>query len=112
MHELSIAEAIADKVTDHAAGRPVASVAIRVGHFRQVVPDALDFSWSMVTQGTELDGCRLEMEHVPATVSCQDCEATTTLELPILLCGSCEGSNVNLLTGEEFVVVSLELLET
>ncbi len=112
MHELSIAEAIADKVRDRATGRPVAAVAIRVGHFRQVVPDALDFCWGMVTQGSELDGCRLEIEQVPATVACQDCGTTTTLDVPILLCGSCEGSNVTLRTGEEFVVVSLELLET
>jgi hydrogenase nickel incorporation protein HypA/HybF len=111
VHELSIAEAIAHKVRQRAAGRSVSAVAIRVGHFRQVVPDALDFCWTMVTDATGLEGCRLEIEQVPATVSCRDCEATTTLDVPILVCESCGGSNVTLLTGEEFVVVSLEILE-
>ncbi|MGH3539605.1 MAG: hydrogenase maturation nickel metallochaperone HypA [Pseudonocardiaceae bacterium] len=111
MHELSIAEAIAHKVRERAGGRSVSAVAIRVGHFRQAVPDALQFCWTMVTDGTGLEGCRLEIEQVPATVRCLDCDTVTTLDVPILVCGSCGESNVTLLTGEEFMVVSLEILE-
>ncbi len=111
MHELSIAEAIAHKVRERAAGRSVSAVLIRVGHFRQVVPDALDFSWTMVTDATGLEGCRLEIEQIPATVTCHDCDAVTTLDMPILMCGSCGESNVTLLTGEEFMIVSLDIAE-
>ncbi|MDQ6616227.1 MAG: hydrogenase maturation nickel metallochaperone HypA [Actinomycetota bacterium] len=111
MHELSIAEAIARKVRQRAAGRPVSAVAIRVGHFRQVVPDSLEFCWTMITQATGLEGCRLEIEQVPATARCAACDAITTLEIPILRCRSCGGSNVTLLTGRELIVVSLEILE-
>lgn len=108
---MSIAEAIAHKVRERAGGRAVSAVAIRVGHFRQIVPDALEFCWTMVTDATGLEGCRLEIEQVPATVRCGDCDVVTTLDVPILVCGSCEGSNVTLLTGQEFMVVSLEILE-
>jgi hydrogenase nickel incorporation protein HypA/HybF len=111
VHELSIAEAIADKVRERARGRPVSAVAIRVGHFRQVVPDALEFCWTMLTDATGLEGCRLEIEQIPATISCRDCDAVTTLDVPIMVCESCGGTNVTLLTGQEFMVVSLEILE-
>jgi hydrogenase nickel incorporation protein HypA/HybF len=111
MHELSIAEAIAQKVRERATGRPVAAVAIRVGHFRQIVPDALQFCWTMVTDATGLEECRLEIEQVPATVSCQECDAVSTLDVPIMLCESCGSSKVTLLTGQEFMVVSLEIME-
>ncbi|MFY9807802.1 MAG: hydrogenase maturation nickel metallochaperone HypA [Pseudonocardiaceae bacterium] len=111
MHELSIAEAIAHKVRERAAGRSVSAVLIRVGHFRQVVPDALEFSWTMVTDATGLEGCKLEIEQIPATVTCHDCDAVTTLDMPILMCGSCGESNVTLLTGEEFMIVSLDIAE-
>jgi hydrogenase nickel incorporation protein HypA/HybF len=111
VHELSIAEAIAHKVRERGAGRSILAVTIRVGHFRQVVPDALQFSWTMVTDGTDLEGCKLEIEQVPATVNCRACDSTTTLDIPILVCGSCGGSDVTLLTGEEFVIVSLEIQE-
>jgi hydrogenase nickel incorporation protein HypA/HybF len=111
MHELSIAEAIADKVRQRAAGRPVAAVAIRVGHFRQIVPDALEFCWTMVTDATGLEGCRLEIEQVPATLRCNECDTVSTLDVPIMMCEHCGSSQVTLLTGQEFLVVSLELLD-
>jgi hydrogenase nickel incorporation protein HypA/HybF len=111
MHELSIAEAIADKVRQRAVGRPVAAVAIQVGHLRQIVPDALEFCWTMVTDATGLEGCRLEIEQIPATISCQDCDAVTTLDAPVMVCEPCGGTNVTLLTGQEFMVVSLEIQE-
>ena len=86
-------------------------VLVRIGHLRQVVPDALTFSWQMLTAGTDLDGSVLEIESVPATVSCSACGAETTLDMPIVACGQCYSRDVTLLTGEEFAVVSLELTD-
>ena len=109
MHELSVAEAIAGAVNRYADGQKVARVLVRIGHLRQVVPDALSFSWEMLTTGSELDGSVLEIESVPATVRCQACGAETTLDMPITACSQCYSRDVELLTGEEFAVVSLEL---
>ena len=111
MHELSLCEAIAHKVRAHAAGRPVRAVMVRIGYFRQVVPDAMLFSWDVLTSATELEGCALELEHVPAVVMCRDCGTETTLETPALVCRACEGHNVDLTTGDEFLVVALEIAE-
>ena len=38
MHELALAQAIADTVSRRAEGRGVELVAVRIGHLRQVVP--------------------------------------------------------------------------
>ena len=56
MHELSIAQAIVEVATRHASGRRVVKVEVRVGHLRQVVPDSLDFAFSLIAQGSALDG--------------------------------------------------------
>lgn len=109
MHELAVCEAIAGAVSRHAGERQVAKVLVQIGHLRQVVPDALQFSWEMMTAGTDLDGAVLEIDSVPATVSCRACGAETTLDSPLVACGSCSSVEVDLLTGEEFTVVSLEL---
>ena len=58
---------------------------VRIGHFRQVVPDSMQFSWKILTEGGELDGCELAIEHVPAVVACRHCGQETWLDLPILL---------------------------
>lgn len=111
MHELSLCEAIAATVVKHAGDRTAAGVVVRVGYLRQVVPDALSFCWTMLTEGTDLDGCVLEIEQVPAVISCARCGAETTLDVPLMICAACEGDDVTLLSGEEFQVVSLELSE-
>src|SRR5580692_6558162 len=92
-----------------AHGRPVKQVTVRIGHLRQVVPDALQFGWEVLTEGTDLKGCQLLIEQVPATVKCQRCGAETTLDMPILMCGTCESFDVTLLSGEEFLIVSMEV---
>jgi hydrogenase nickel incorporation protein HypA/HybF len=111
VHELSLCEAIAATVTKHAGERTATSVLVRVGHLRQVVPDALSFCWTMLTEHTDLEDCDLEIEQVPAVLRCDDCGEETTLDVPLMLCHACSGDNVTLLSGEEFLVVSLELAD-
>jgi hydrogenase nickel incorporation protein HypA/HybF len=111
MHELSLCQAIAERVSSRADPGSLRRVVVRVGHLRQVVPDALAFSWQVLTDGTELDGCELEIEHVPATVHCAACDLTTTLDTPVLACRHCGSVSVELRTGEELLIVSLERAE-
>ena len=111
MHELSICNAIASTAAKHADGRSVSQVTVQIGHLRQVVPDALQFSWEVVSSATDLKDAALVIEQVPAVVECTNCGARTTLDLPILACGKCEGFDVQLLSGEELLVVSIDLVD-
>jgi hydrogenase nickel incorporation protein HypA/HybF len=108
MHELALCEAIVDSVTRHAVGQRVERVEVRIGHFRQVVPDSLQFSWELLTAGTDLAGCELAIDHVPAVISCRGCGQQTTLDAPILLCRGCDSSDVTLVSGEEFLIASID----
>jgi hydrogenase nickel incorporation protein HypA/HybF len=94
-----------------ANGRPVTQVTVRIGHLRQVVPDALQFGWEILTSDTDLKGCQLVIEQIPAIVECPGCRAKTTLDMPILACGTCGSFDVTLLSGEEFLIVSMEVTE-
>jgi hydrogenase nickel incorporation protein HypA/HybF len=109
MHEISLCEAIADTVRQRAAGRAPARVRVRIGYLRQVVPDSLVFNWEMVTAGTDLAGCILDVDYIPAVVACAACGARTTLDLPVLMCGSCDSTDVTLVTGDEFDLASFDV---
>lgn len=111
MHEMSLCDAVASSVARHADGSTVTSVVVRVGYFRQVVPDAMEFCWGMITEGTNLGGSKLVIEQVPAVVECEGCGVETTLDMPLLACGSCGGDNVTLLSGEEFRIESFDIEE-
>ena len=65
MHELSVCASIARIATRYAAGRPVSVINIRVGEWRQIVPDTLVYCWSLVSADTSLAGSVLAVEQVP-----------------------------------------------
>jgi len=111
VHELSLCEAIAATVTRHAGERTASCVVVRIGHLRQAVPDALSFAWTMLTEGTDLEGCALEIEQVPAVIRCNRCATETTLDVPLMVCSACSGDDVTLLSGEEFLLAALDLSE-
>jgi len=111
MHELSIAQAIMDVAARHAAGRTDARVEVRIGHLRQVVPDALDFAFTLVTAGTALDGAELVLEEVPARGRCRVCGADSVLHGFPLTCARCGALDVELRAGEELTVEAIELYD-
>ena len=112
MHELSLCGSIADVVKRHAGERQVDRIHLRIGALRQVVPDTLEYCWTMVSEGTDLAGSVLDVERVPATITCRSCGQTMELgAYPILLCLQCDGTDVDVVTGEEFLVTSLEIVK-
>jgi hydrogenase nickel incorporation protein HypA/HybF len=111
MHELSIADAVVQIATRHAKGRRVTRVELKVGHLRQVVPDALEFAFQLVAQGTPLEGAELTIEAVPATLRCRACGAETTLAGFPAHCAPCGSLDVDVAGGDELVVDALEIEE-
>lgn len=112
MHELSLCESIRAIVDRAREGRPVQSVQVRLGQLRQVVPDTLEACWTMLTESGPLAGSSLQIEQVPVVVDCRACgQRSTVEELLLLACSSCGSGEVSLVSGEEFLVVSLELVE-
>lgn len=109
MHELSICRAIAGIVTEHAAGRGVERVRLDVGHLRQVVPDTLMYCWEMVVADSPLAAAELDINHVPAVLYCRRCQARTEISMPVFRCGSCRSIEVDVTSGEELLVTSLDL---
>ena len=108
MHELALAGAIVEIARRHAAGRPVARVEVKVGHLRQVVPDALAFAFQLVAEGTCVAGAELELEEVPAAGRCRRCGTESELPAFPLTCAACGSWDVDVHSGEELLVDSLE----
>src|SRR4051812_48329540 len=109
MHELALADSIVRIACAHAAGRRVAKVELKVGHLRQVVPSALEFSFALVAEGTEVEGAELAMEVVPAAGRCRPCGFEGPLPVLPLTCGACGSFDVEVLRGEELEVDALEI---
>jgi hydrogenase nickel incorporation protein HypA/HybF len=111
MHELSLATGIVETVEKHADGRRVISVQMRIGALRQVVPESLEFYFGICSRDTVCEGATLEQELLPARLRCNTCEQRWDLDLPDFRCPSCSGSDVEVVSGTEFEVDSIEVNE-
>ena len=109
MHELSICNAIAEVVLDHAKGRQVEAVHVRIGVLRQIVPASLTFCWSAVRRRPELAGSELHLEEVPGIVHCTSCDRRSALTAFSLRCPACGDGMVRVVQGEECLVTSIDL---
>ena len=111
MHELSLSSAIVNTVAKHADGRRVSVVNLRVGKLRQVIPDTLEFYFEFVARDSVCEGARLEQELIDARLRCRPCAREWAIEIPAFRCPTCGGSEVEIATGNEFEVESIEIEE-
>jgi hydrogenase nickel incorporation protein HypA/HybF len=111
MHELALADAVVAIAARHAGERQVTRVEVKVGHLRQVVPDAFEFAFGLVAEGTRVEGAELVIEFIPAAGVCRTCGAQSELPAFPLLCAACGSADLELTQGEELLVDALELEE-
>jgi hydrogenase nickel incorporation protein HypA/HybF len=87
----------------------VERIRLRIGHFRQIVPETLQYCWSLQTDRSPLERSVLDVTYVEAVISCELCAAETTLSAPVLVCGVCGSRRVELVAGEEFLIESIDV---
>jgi hydrogenase nickel incorporation protein HypA/HybF len=112
VHELSLSSAIVNTVVKHAAGRPVTEVNLRVGRLRQVVPDTLVFYFGFVARGTVCEGAELTLAITETRLRCVPCAEEWSIDVPEFRCPTCDGSDVQIVSGNEFEVDSIEVEES
>ena len=97
MHELSIAqniiEIINSSISEDQNGK-VKTVYLKIGKLGNVVPDSLIFGYNILTKGTELEESSLEIENIPLTIECENCNSNSTLEYLIFICPECSSSKI------------------
>lgn len=112
MHEVSIVEALLEQVRTELQAypdTPVRTIRVRVGALRQVVPEMLTFCYDAAVRGTQLEGCRLDIEQLPAEARCRRCSLTFAVAEDWLVCPRCGKAETDLLHGDELDLMSLEL---
>ena len=112
MHELSVAQGLLEIIEQEARPYPgarVTRVHLRIGKLSAVVPDALRFAFEAITRGGIAEGASLEIEEVPLTIRCHQCDEVFTIDDPFMLCPRCEGFDVEMVSGRELEIKSMEI---
>ena len=108
MHGLSITQSVVDAVAERVNGARVLSIRLSVGRLSGVVPEAMQFCFELITEGTALEGARLEIDRPSGLAHCATCGGDFALADLILLC-PCGSADVAVLAGQELQIRSVEV---
>ncbi len=115
MHEYAIAVRLIDMVTEERARRGISApptlVVVELGEIAGVVADALAEAFRVARIGSVCEDAELDVVHIPLRLHCGACGREWDAEHPFLLCEACGGCDVEVRSGRELILQSVEFEE-
>ncbi|MEW5705315.1 MAG: hydrogenase maturation nickel metallochaperone HypA [Actinomycetota bacterium] len=113
MHELGLTQSILDIAIEHAnrnKASKILKINVRAGRMIALVDESMQFFFKYLTGGTIAEGADLVIEHIPIRIYCLACGVNSEVsEFEIYSCPKCGGSEVEIVSGREFFVDSIEV---
>ena len=115
MHEMGIALQIVEIATNSLPAdlgdARVAAVNLKIGKLAAVVPESLRFCFDVAVKDTPLAGAKLVIDEVPIVANCKDCNTQWTIDEPVFICKTCQSGSLEILSGRELDIESIEVVE-
>ena len=115
MHEMGIATEIVriviDSIPADMPNSKVARINLKVGKLAAVVPQSLLFCFDIAAKETAAEGAQLSIEEIAVSARCNACAQRWEVSEPVFQCPECAGTSVEMLTGRELDIESIELEE-
>ncbi|KAF3889410.1 MULTISPECIES: hydrogenase maturation nickel metallochaperone HypA [Nostocales] len=108
MHELGITQNIVAIVSEHAQGKKVQRVLLEIGKLSAIMPDAVRFCFDVCTQGTILEGAKLEIVEPAGLARCCQCGSEIPLAKPFGNC-QCGSTHLDVIAGTELKIKEIEI---
>jgi len=113
VHELAVAQALVeqvDAVIDQHGAAQASLIRVRIGPLAGVVSELLATAFPLAAAGSRMEHAQLEFSHAPIRVRCRTCGAETEAAMNRLLCGACDDWHTQILSGDELLLESVELV--
>ena len=112
MHEMSICQSLMDqveKIAKEQGASQVDSIVLSIGPLSGVEPELLSRAYEVARLQTVAENAPLEIETGAIEVECRSCGASGEAQVNRLLCPSCGDWQVNLIKGDELLLLRLEV---
>jgi hydrogenase nickel incorporation protein HypA/HybF len=111
MHEYSVTKSLVElcnKEADKNNIKMISKICLKVGKFTGFSPDSIQFYFEYLKVNTKCSSAKIEFEEMPIKIKCHECGKHHVIDEPILLCPDCGSEKIDLLSGREFFVASIE----
>lgn len=109
MHELAITQSVVEAVRERLGDAPVRVVTLEIGQLSGVVAESVRFCFDLCTDGTPLEGARLEILETPGSGHCRVCGADVMVDDLIPLC-TCGSADLDIRGGQELRIKQVEVV--
>jgi hydrogenase nickel incorporation protein HypA/HybF len=112
MHELAITQSMLDLVlgqAEKAKAKRVGRINLVIGEMTGVVGECVSFYFDFLSKGTSAEGAALAIKAVPTQAKCRACGKLFELQEFDWTCPSCRGNNIEIVSGKELFVESIEV---
>jgi hydrogenase nickel incorporation protein HypA/HybF len=112
MHEFSIATSLLSIIAEETVqfqGATVKTVTLKIGTLSGVVPEALEFAFQVLSEGTVAEGAQLVIERVALRIACNACGRASMPTDPFIICPHCGSGDVDITAGRELEIESMEI---
>ena len=112
MHELALCQSLMSQVEtiarDHDAMR-VTAITLGMGPLSGVEAQLLEYAYPIASAGTVAADAELTIQTTPVRVHCGSCGAESEALVNRLVCGQCGDWRTELVSGDELLLISVEL---
>lgn len=112
MHELTVTESVLNLACKHAnqaKADKVTDIYLVIGRLSSIIDESVQFYWDIISKNTVCENATLHFERIPAKLLCLDCKHEYCLEEELTPCPNCNSPRINVLSGDEFHLESIEI---
>ncbi len=112
MHELSMATSLVEQIVlimEKEGASKLHTITLAIGKYSGVEKECFEFAFSIAAEGSPAEKAELIIIHTDMTVRCRECGVETVKDMPLAKCGKCSSLNVEVVSGKEFKIKSMDL---
>jgi len=112
MHELSITESLLKTSCEYAQknnAKKVIALNLVIGELSGIVDESVQFYWDIISEKTICEKALLKFNKKNAVICCFNCGLEFEMAGELTPCPECGSMNLKILSGNEFLLESIEI---